>query len=149
MEFFDPVERSESEYKKSQLITESLKVLIKKQDMNLADYQPEAISSVISDRDKEVKLLRKLADYQPEAIASVISDISRDKEVKLLRKLADINSGISDDHFKRSITLSQEKGSGVWLNVLPIGSLGWMLNKEEFRDGIRLRYGWQIPNIPN
>ena len=104
------------------MITESLKVLIKKQDMNLADYQPEAISSVISDRDKEVKLLRKLAD---------------------------INSGISDDHFKRSITLSQEKGSGVWLNVLPIGSLGWMLNKEEFRDGIRLRYGWQIPNIPN
>ena len=36
----------------------------------------------------------------------------------------------------------------AWLSVLPIGSLGWVLNKEEFRDAIRLRYGWQIPNIP-
>ena len=99
MEFFDPVERSESEYKKSQLITESLKVLIKKQDINLADYQSETI-------------------------ASVTSDISRDKEVKLLRKLADNKSGISDEHFKRYISLAKGKVAGAWRIVLPIGSFG-------------------------
>ena len=55
---------------------------------------------------------------------------------------------MQDERLKRSVTLAQEKGAGAWLSVLPIGSLGWVLNKEEFRDAIRLRYGWQIPNIP-
>ena len=49
---------------------------------------------------------------------------------------------------QRSVDLAQEKGAGAWLNVLPVGFLGYVLNKEEFRDALRLRYGWQIPNIP-
>ena len=61
--------------------------------------------------------------------------------MRLLRKSSVIVSGSSDDRFKRSITLAQEKGAGAWLNVLPISSLGWVLNQEEFRDALRLRYG--------
>ena len=68
--------------------------------------------------------------------------------MRLLRKSSVIVSGSSDDRFERSITLAQEKGAGACLNVLPISSLGWVLNQEEFRDALRLRYGWQIPNIP-
>ena len=47
------------------------------------------------------------------------------------------------------LELIQEKGSGSWLTTLPIKSLGYSLNKQEFRDSICLRYGWNIPNTPN
>ena len=34
------------------------------------------------------------------------------------------------------------------MTSLPIRSLGYSLNKEEFRDSVSLRYGWNIPNTP-
>ena len=45
--------------------------------------------------------------------------------------------------------LAQEKGSGAWLTALPLASLGYVLNKQEFRDSIKLRYGWKIADIPS
>ena len=64
-----------------------------------------------------------------------------------MRDAADVKGRLSVS-MQRSVTLAQEKGSGAWLNTLPVATLGYVLNKEEFRDGIRLRYGWQIPNVP-
>ena len=42
----------------------------------------------------------------------------------------------------------QEKGVPNWLNVLPLKYKGFYLNKKEFWDAIRLRNGWEIPNLP-
>ena len=50
---------------------------------------------------------------------------------------------------KRVLTLAQEKGAGSWLSVPPIKSLGYTLNKQEFRDSICLRYDWKIPQTPS
>ena len=41
-----------------------------------------------------------------------------------------------------------EKGASSWLAVLPLRNLGYSLNKREFQDAIRLRYGWNIPDMP-
>ena len=49
---------------------------------------------------------------------------------------------------KKSLELACEKGASSWLSALPLESLGYVLNKREFRDSICLRYGWSIPNIP-
>lgn len=46
------------------------------------------------------------------------------------------------------LQLAGEKGSSSWLNAPPIKSLGFTLNKREFRDSIHLRYGWAIPGTP-
>ena len=50
---------------------------------------------------------------------------------------------------KRILQLSQEKGAGSWLTVIPTKSHGFTLNKREFRDSICLRYGWRVPNTPS
>ena len=118
----NPVESTEIEFKASEKITGSLKKLIIDQQQSLDGYQSDQVTELTR-------------------------ECMRDKEVKMLRMVAEINSN-SDEKLKRSISLAQEKGAGAWLTVLPIGSLGWVLNKEEFRDALRLRYGWQIPNIP-
>ena len=49
---------------------------------------------------------------------------------------------------RRNLELAREKGAGSWLSALPIEALGYVLNRQEFRDSLCLRYGWKIPKTP-
>lgn len=49
----------------------------------------------------------------------------------------------------RVLELAPEKGASVWLTVLPVKAIGFELNKREFRGTIKLRYDWQIDDIPS
>ena len=46
---------------------------------------------------------------------------------------------------RRAQDLATEKGSSMWLTVLPLQELN--LKKRQFRDGIKLRYEWPIDEI--
>ena len=50
---------------------------------------------------------------------------------------------------RRALDLATEKGSSIWLTSLPLKEMGFNLNKREFRDGLSLRYGWPIVDIPS
>jgi len=50
---------------------------------------------------------------------------------------------------KRCLELSSEKGASSWLTALPLENLGYSLNKQEFRNAIKIRYNWSIPEMPN
>ena len=52
------------------------------------------------------------------------------------------------NYLKRTLDLSSEKGSSVWLTVVPLHELGFNLNKREFCDAIKLQYDWPIEDIP-
>ena len=43
---------------------------------------------------------------------------------------------------------TQEKGVSSWLGVLPLEEYGFVLNKGEFRDAIKLRYGNHLRGLP-
>ncbi len=88
-----------------------------------------------------------MVNYDTVLVQSVINNLKKDNEVKLLRKSTEIKSKLGE-RATRSVKLAEEKGAGAWLSVLPLQSLGYVLNKEEFQDAIRLRYGWQIPHTP-
>ena len=47
---------------------------------------------------------------------------------------------------KRAAELAQEKGESSWLIVLPLKGHGFHLDKNSFRDGLCLRYGWLPKN---
>ena len=49
---------------------------------------------------------------------------------------------------QRALENAQQKGASNWLTTLPLSWLGYVLNKQEFRDSIALRYNWLIDNIP-
>ena len=40
-------------------------------------------------------------------------------------------------------------GDSSWLSALPLKSLGYALNKQEFRDAVSLRSGWKVKVTPN
>jgi len=50
---------------------------------------------------------------------------------------------------RRAIDLSREKGASSWFTVIPCKDMDFDLNKREFRDAIRLRYDWPIPDSPS
>ncbi|CAH3183141.1 unnamed protein product [Porites lobata] len=49
---------------------------------------------------------------------------------------------------KRAVELATEKGASNWLTVIPIKEMNFNLNKREFRDAIKLRYDWEIADLP-
>ncbi len=50
---------------------------------------------------------------------------------------------------KRVLENVAEKGSSVWLTLLPLPEMGQNLNKREFRDAIILRYDWPVVETPS
>ena len=49
---------------------------------------------------------------------------------------------------ERMVELAAEKGASNWLTVILIKEMNFNLNKREFRDAIKLRYDWEIADLP-
>ena len=49
-----------------------------------------------------------------------------------------IESLITSEPKKRAFSMASEKGSSSWLSALPLRSLGYCLNKKDFRDSLLL-----------
>ena len=43
--------------------------------------------------------------------------------------------------------MAREKGVSNWLKVYPLKEYGFDLNKQQFRDGISIQYGWPLNNL--
>ncbi len=122
MNILNPVETSDTQYKASRFITEDLTNVIKNQDLNFDNYDNEN------------------ARNRKKAAVSTKEEEWKEKYNNLMERV-----GAKE---KRMIELAKEKGAGAWLSALPIKALGYVLNQQEFRDSVCLRYGWRIPNTP-
>ena len=69
------------------------------------------------------------------------------KEIDMKEKAEDLKTS-RNEHLSRAFESAQEKGASSWLSALPLKKLGYTLNKQEFRDAISLRYGWEIKGTP-
>ena len=49
----------------------------------------------------------------------------------------------------RLVNQSRDKGASSWLNAMPLADQGLALNKQEFRDSLRLRYGLPLVDLPS
>ena len=50
---------------------------------------------------------------------------------------------------KLVLDLAAEKGSAVWLTVLPLREMGSNLIKQEFCNAVKLQCGWPVDDIPS
>ena len=51
-----------------------------------------------------------------------------------------------DKRSAKALGLAQDKGCGAWLTALQLASMGYVLNKQQFRDSIKLNYN-QLTNM--
>ena len=49
----------------------------------------------------------------------------------------------------RSVKQSRDKGASSWLTAMPLVDQGLVLNKQEFRDSLRLRYNMPLSDLPS
>ena len=118
----NPVIMSEEEYGASKTITAELTKSIVNQQIEISSINEVAV---------------QLAKEK----------FRKDKELKLKSNFENISKLLSESD-RRYLQTAAEKGASSWLAVLPLQKLGYSLNKREFQDAIRLRYGWDIPGMP-
>ena len=80
-------------------------------------------------------------------IKEIKSKISKERCITQENCLKEILPNLSDQ-MKRKLTMVQETGASNWLSALPIRERGFSLNKQEFTDGLALRYGWIVKGLP-
>ena len=49
----------------------------------------------------------------------------------------------------QSVNQSRDKGASSWLTTVPLVDQGLVLNKQEFRDSLRLRYNMPLSDLPS
>ena len=73
----------------------------------------------------------------------------RSERAKALQDRAAHIREVAPQKVQRTLDLAAEKGSSVWLTVLPLREMGFNLNKRDFRHAIKLRYDWPVDDIPS
>ena len=118
----NPVLTADCEYQSSVEVTAELTNLIRRQetDLRLLD------ADTVKERKKQ---------------------LSADKETALKNEKQAISAAL-DAKQRKMFECAGEKGASSWLSALPLRKYGYVLNKQEMRDAIRLRYGWHIPETP-
>ena len=63
-------------------------------------------------------------------------------------RMESIDSTLPSD-LLRSVNQSRDKGATSWLTAVPLVDQGLVLNKQEFRDSLRLRYKMPLSDLPS
>ena len=120
----NPVEIADLEYLASTRITAPIKEIIIQQDSDFRNVNKDLIK------------------VTKNAIKATKKTLYEDK-------LQDVLSCDSiPPSLARAIDLAAEKGASAWLVTPPSKEHGFVLNKQEFRDAMCLRYNWSINGVP-
>ena len=64
-----------------------------------------------------------------------------------METLKNLRDNSSSTHFNRVIQNASEKGASSWVTAIPLYDHSTVLHKGEFRDAMRLRYGWDLEGL--
>ena len=70
------------------------------------------------------------------------------KTASVRSRMESIDSTLPSD-LLRSVNQSRDKGASSWLTTVPLVDQGLVLNKQEFRDSLRLRYNMPLSDLPS
>ena len=97
-----------------------------------------------------VSKIEEQSDETPDEaeVQRLVYATRREKDHGLREKLEEVKAMLPDKT-QRAVDLACEKGASNWLTVIPLKDMDFDLNKREFRDALRLRYYWPIPDNPS
>ena len=71
------------------------------------------------------------------------------EKVKRLRVKIDKVMKDLPEEMRELVLRHQDRGASFWLEALPLEESDFVLSKEEFKDGVRLRYNLPLPDLPS
>ena len=74
--------------------------------------------------------------------------VRREKDDEIKEKLEQLKTSLPR-RTRRAVDLACEKGDSSWLTAIPLKDMNFDLSKRKFRDALRLRYDWVIPDSPS
>jgi len=101
--------------------------------------------SLILDNSPYSKLYISDAEHQA---LNLRSSINKSELLRHQNELGEIRKLITTPALARSLELNAEAGASIWLSSKPFSHLGFEVNRLEFMDAIRLRYNFEISDIP-
>ena len=69
------------------------------------------------------------------------------KSASVKSRMESVDSTLPSD-LLRPVNQSRGKGASSWLTAVPLVDQGLVLNKQEFRDSLRLRYNMPLSDLP-
>ena len=69
------------------------------------------------------------------------------KVAHLKSKMETVNASLPSDLLPL-VNQARDKGASSWLNAIPLEEQGLVLNKQEFKDSLRLRYNLPLSGLP-
>ena len=94
------------------------------------------------------KIMQQSRQYEPDEDIKRIKGEIHVKRLKNYEKLLENCREKMNDASLRRNDLNSELGASTWLTTLPLKEEGYCLNKQQFWDLIRLRYGWELTRTP-
>ena len=109
----------------------------------------ELLNSKEITRELYENVIKQNNDFQidSEKTKTIKNELKRRKIANYKNKLEELRNSMNEK-MKRCNDISNETGSSNWLSVIPMLEFNNVLNKQQFWDSIRLRYGWPIPGLP-
>ena len=159
-DLLEPLERAVSQiliptitgHKCSPLERDVLSLLVGCGGLGFGNPQAEAAQELNSSVETTAPLINQIMSQQhqlpDDSAVKLAKQISRHKREEDVKEKVRSVYGRAPNNLTRALDLSSEKGSSVWLTVIPLQELGFNLNKREFCDAIKLRYDWPIEDIP-
>ena len=84
----------------------------------------------------------------PQTIKSIKNERKSQKEKDLKEKCERIDQNLTQQ-MKKAVDDTRLPGVSSWLTVLPLSDYNFSLNKGEFRDTLKLRYGKELCGLPS
>ena len=88
----------------------------------------------------------KLPDDQ--VLNDARKNVNTQRETRIGDQASTVDQNLDQEKL-RTISQIRNKGTSNWLNVLPLEDEGYVLNKQEFRDALALRYNRSISGLPS
>ena len=81
-------------------------------------------------------------------VRKLMHAVRKERDNDLKGKLEELNVSLPVKT-QRAVDLACEKGASSWLTAIPLKDMNFDLSKREFRNALRLRYDWPIPDSPS
>ena len=94
------------------------------------------------------EIIKRETDMDGNSITDLRNEVARSKTTKKKQKITQIDEQLTDD-LKNCAIQARDKGASTWLNAIPREDQNYYLNKNDFRDAIRLRYNLKLHDLPS
>ena len=92
------------------------------------------------------EMIKIETDMDGNSITDLRNEVAR-KQQKEKQQITQIDEQLTED-FKNCAIQARDKGASTWLNEIPRENQDYYLNKNDFRDAIRLRCNLKLDDLP-